>query len=614
MSTFDSTKTQLKLVLNELEEGKIQLPDFQRGWIWDDEHIRSLLVSIARIFPIGAIMLLEVGGEAQFKIRPIEGIKLSGSDTSEKAERLILDGQQRLTSLLQVLSLKEAVDTVDGKKKKIKRFYYIDIVKALEGPEYYDEAIFGVEEDKKVKENFGRDIVLDISSEEKEYAHLCFPCNQILNSDAWEEGFYAHQPEHFSTFMEFRKQVLNNFRAYELPIIELKKGNSKEAVCLVFEKVNTGGEPLTIFELITATYAVDNVNLRDEWLGNPEEKIIGFREKLHDTKLLQSVSSTDYLQGLTLLHTYHKRQQDLKEGKVGKKVTGVSAKRETILNLPLHAYQLYKNDLMTGFLRTAKFLREESFFSSKDLPYSSQLIPLAALMCIIKDRWQEPIIKDKIAKWYWNGVLGELYGGSTETRISLDLQELTEWILYDGEEPSTVRNASFNVDRFDSLRSRNSAAYKGISVLIQRDGAQDFFWKTKIRDLSDEDWEDNKLDIHHIFPIHWCKQNDIPPKSYNSILNKTAISYKANRMIGGKAPSEYLRQLQKHSNVQLSDSGMDSILYSHCIDPVSLRSDDYEVFRERRAEKIIDRIEVAMGKEVVRMKEYHEEYVNNDRE
>ena len=68
MSTFDSTKTRLADLLRAIEAGTIQLPDFQRGWVWDDEHIRSLLVSIARAFPIGAIMLLESGGEARFKV------------------------------------------------------------------------------------------------------------------------------------------------------------------------------------------------------------------------------------------------------------------------------------------------------------------------------------------------------------------------------------------------------------------------------------------------------------------------------------------------------------------------------------------------------------------
>lgn len=104
MSTFDSTKTLLRMLLQRVVEGKLQLPDFQRGWVWDDEHIRSLMVSIARSFPIGAVMLLETGGETRFQVRPVEGVDLP-PHAAGLAQELILDGQQRLTSLTQVLML-----------------------------------------------------------------------------------------------------------------------------------------------------------------------------------------------------------------------------------------------------------------------------------------------------------------------------------------------------------------------------------------------------------------------------------------------------------------------------------------------------------------------------
>lgn len=94
MSTFDSTKRLLPEILAEIVKAKIQLPDFQRGWVWDDQHIRSLLVSIARSFPVGAVMLLETGGEAKFQVRPVEGVTLPPG--ASDAELLILDGQQRL--------------------------------------------------------------------------------------------------------------------------------------------------------------------------------------------------------------------------------------------------------------------------------------------------------------------------------------------------------------------------------------------------------------------------------------------------------------------------------------------------------------------------------------
>jgi hypothetical protein len=101
--------------------------------------------------------------------------------------------------------------------------------------------------------------------------------------------------------------------------------------------------------------------------------------------------------------------------------------------------------------------------------------------------------KAKLARWFWCGVFGELYGGAVETRIALDVQQLLAWI--DGasaQEPATVQAAGFNPNRLDTLRSRTSALYRGLYVLLQREGACDFFWKTRMVDL---DRDDVKLDI-----------------------------------------------------------------------------------------------------------------------
>lgn len=152
MSTFDTTKIALKDILGQITDGRVQLPDFQRGWVWDDEHVRSLLVSIARSFPVGAVMLLETGGEVRFQVRPVENVELQKTEP----EMLILDGQQRLTSLTQVLMLDTPVKTFNEKGKQIDRFYYIDIEAALDNR--LDEAFISVEKSKKVTMNFGRDI------------------------------------------------------------------------------------------------------------------------------------------------------------------------------------------------------------------------------------------------------------------------------------------------------------------------------------------------------------------------------------------------------------------------------------------------------------------------
>src|SRR5690606_1050893 len=123
--------------------------------------------------------------------------------------------------------------------------------------------------------------------------------------------------------------------------IELKKDAKKEAVCLVFEKDNTGGVPLSVFELVTATYAADGVNMRDEWFGNLAEKVEGLKTTLGRERLLRDVEPTDFLQGLTLLYTYARRRSDAARGLTGKQLTGVSAKRDAVLDLPLSAYRQY---------------------------------------------------------------------------------------------------------------------------------------------------------------------------------------------------------------------------------------------------------------------------------
>jgi len=591
MSTFDSTKIALPQILDEITSGALQLPDFQRGWVWDDEHIQSLLVSVARSFPVGAVMLLETGGEVRFQTRPVENVVFPGATPEPK--KLILDGQQRLTTLAQVLKLDGPVKTFDAKGNEIERFYYIDIERALVG-DTLEDAFFATPKDKKLKTDFDRVVTLDLSTPEQECKNFCFPCNQILNSDRWEEALQEFSPERFKTYMEFRKTILNAFRTYQLPVIALGAATSKEAVCLVFEKVNTGGVSLSVFELVTASFAADNFNLRDDWFGSVPRKVEGRSKRIHAEDNLTSVEPTDFLQAVALLHTYENRKLDVAAGKIGKAVAAVSAKRSAILNLKLATYQTWADKVEAGFRTAARFLRKELVLTSRDLPYSTQVVPLAVVLTHLQERWLEPKIYEKLSQWFWCGVFGELYGGAVETRIANDVEEILAWVD-GGETPRTVTDANFQPNRLNSLRSRLSAAYKGLNVLVQREGSKDFFWKASIRDL---EAEEVALDIHHIFPKKWCEDRKLRAADYDSVINKTPISYKANRMIGGNAPSEYLQSLQNHKQVGLDDAAMDGLLSSHRIDPKALRGDDFAAFFEARGRALCEIIAAAMGKQI----------------
>jgi hypothetical protein len=88
-TTFDATSDTLANLLNEVASGHLQLPDFERGWVWDDERIAAVITGVARSFPIGAVMTLQTGGEVGFKARPVEGAVFPGEPP--QPECLILE-------------------------------------------------------------------------------------------------------------------------------------------------------------------------------------------------------------------------------------------------------------------------------------------------------------------------------------------------------------------------------------------------------------------------------------------------------------------------------------------------------------------------------------------
>src|SRR5215208_5083053 len=100
-SSFQTNPFDLHKLLEGCAQGVLQLPDFQRSWVWDEERIKSLIASISRAFPVGALMTLNTGGPVNFKPRPVEGAPPEAKQTQPQS--LLLDGQPRMTSLYQVI-------------------------------------------------------------------------------------------------------------------------------------------------------------------------------------------------------------------------------------------------------------------------------------------------------------------------------------------------------------------------------------------------------------------------------------------------------------------------------------------------------------------------------
>jgi hypothetical protein len=602
---FTSDEVPLGQMLEEAGAGKLQLPDFQRGWVWDDDHIASLLASISLSYPIGAVMTLQTGNpDVRFRPRTIEGVEVQGVEP----ETLLLDGQQRITSLFLALKSGKPVPTRDSKHKDALRRYYADIALCLDPFGDRDDAIFSVPGEGVVKA-FGGEIRLDISTRDREIQAGMFPLSIVMDYSqtmAWQLDFLQNGPgdmnDRLTTWQAFNQAIINAFVQYQVPSIQLVKSTPKEAVCQVFEKVNTGGVSLTVFELLTATYAADDFRLRDDW----DERAARFQSHA----VLKTLAATDFLQVVTLLSTLERRNQHMSANPSEERVPAISCKRKDILRLPLAQYKRWAPVATDAIIRTVPFLHGEHIFDSRDLPYATQLVPLASIFAVLGNKAEGHGVRQLLRRWYWCGVFGEMYGGSTESRFAMDLPDVAAWASGSEDEPRTVSDAQFQADRLLSLRSRLSAAYKGLFALQMKRGGRDFRTGNSI-DI--HAYVDDAIDVHHIFPKHWCETNGIATGVADSVVNKTAIDANTNSIIGGRAPSVYLERIEVADTIEPGE--LDAILRSHDIDPLTLRQDDFKAFFNRRFERLLKQIEEAMGKAANRTPDASESpFLDRDKE
>lgn len=369
-----------------------------------------------------------------------------------------------------------------------------------------------------------------------------------------------------------------------MPVIQLDKEPPKEAVCQIFENVNTGGVPLTVFELVTATFAADGHELRKDW----EEIKHSFSQKVN-CELLREISGANFLAAMTLLVSYYKRVDSGNDERIA-----VTCKKRDILRLELKDYKKYHDALVQGFGDAANFLVHQGIYRSRDLPYTSQLIPLAAIYAY--DNENSKLLnlgtnQNLLAQWYWCGVMGELYGGANEARFALDILGVFRW-MNGGEKPDTVYRSSIQPTRLLTMQTRNSAAYKGIMALILQDSPLDFMTGNRMDIAS---YIDEEADIHHIFPQAYCEKQNLPRIKWNSVINKTPIYASSNRSIGGHAPSVYIGTM---ANKGLEQDKIKTAIISHKVNYDYLCADDFDAYFIDRAKRLLDRIEKATGKTI----------------
>ncbi len=352
ISTFDITKIPLLDLLRDTQQGKIQLVDFQRSWCWNEDRISRALASVSLGFPIGVVMFLKQGNpKIKFKPRLVESVVINETPIPKY---LILDGQQRLTSLLMALLSGKPVSIDLGKRHPPEeRWFYLDIKLALDYPNTpRRDAIFSLKTDKKLRQP-GQPTI-DYSSPEKEYEMGFFPVSQTFNFPQWRSGYckyWKYAPDKLAVVEQFEAEVIKKFEHYQMGVFVLSEELPKEAVCYIFEENKKPQCELTYFDLLTSSYAATEFDLRSDW---------ALREQhLAQFKVLRLLKNTDFLQAIVLSSSYARRLKALNQGCPTEKLPGVTFHREEVLNLDLEEYLQWASSITKGFESAARFLHNQ---------------------------------------------------------------------------------------------------------------------------------------------------------------------------------------------------------------------------------------------------------------
>jgi hypothetical protein len=231
-------------MLEQLHSGEIALPDFQRSFVWAPDATRELIVSLIRGFPAGNLLFLQ-GGGARFKARTAE----EAPESHVQPSYLILDGQQRLTSLYQ------AFFGVGHSR------FFLDVGSLLSGAE--------VEDSVRV---LPADRTEALSASETQAIALMMPLLRIRDGGSirWIDSVVRarddEDPDRVRDLLyDVQHTYIDPLRDYAFPVTVLPEFTELEAVCTIFETLNRTGKPLTTFELISARVFTGGVSLHDYW-------------------------------------------------------------------------------------------------------------------------------------------------------------------------------------------------------------------------------------------------------------------------------------------------------------------------------------------------------------
>ncbi len=555
MSMFEDTNPrELKELLRQIHDRESVLPEFQRDFVWDPSMTQELIVSIALNYPAGSILRIR-NTHTPFAHRPFQGAPpLDG----QKPTFLVLDGQQRLTSLYQ------AFYGVGDHR------YFLNVGRLLSDAEF-EESIFHLKRNDKRALAYerpdvqARDLIMPLSLLKGGSGDsLHWILNVAAQSSTSEEQVEAQK-----RLLQVEQRWIRTIDDYRFPVVTLSDSTSAEAVCTIFETLNRTGVKLSVFELLTARFWPKGVNLSQLWDGAKEQHSILADYWIDPYYVLQAISMIA-----------HKSS---------------SATRSAVLDLSASAITQWWDLVVRGFAEGLELLRKEcGLIAPKWLPYTTLVLPLAAVMARLETEGGPQVAakKHKLERWFWCSVFGQTYENGSNSQAAKDYSELLTW-LQGGDPPESVREFSFDPRILHETTTRQRALYRGAMCIVLRRGPRDFHRGDRLdHDLMIE----RGVDDHHIFPYAYLGRQLNPPavRLRDCVLNRTLIDAKTNKRISDRAPSDYMKEIQE----ELETGSFAEILDSHLL-PVGpdspLWHDDFERFLEWRQEAVWKEIRQASG-------------------
>lgn len=524
METFQTHPVSLGHLLSSIHERKLALPDFQRDFVWDAGATEELIESIARSFPAGSLLVMPYRAK-EFEPRAVTGAPdLDGVAPNE----LVLDGQQRLTSLYQAFHGR-------GDHR-----YFVDLNVLIAGDDI-QEAVF-----YRHRNRCGRYASVDQQAKE-----LIFPLGVLFGSKggfhAWLYEVVDRRPEEGDDLVGLREQLLMAYNdyvkrveEYRFPVVSLGQETELEAVCSIFETLNRTGIRLSVFELLAARYFAQGLDLRRKW-----------QDTKASAKLVEDFAVDEYhvLQSIAL--------------RVRR-----SVKRGDVLRLTKEDIEEHWDPVTRGYGSALAMLRDDcGVKAAKWLPYAYLLVPMAALWQALIEDLSGPAAggnRMRLKQWFWCSGFSQSYDRAANTQAAKDYVELERW-LTGGALPEVVAEFEFEKSRLREITPRQQSIYKALISLVLSNGAVDFHHASP---LTPESMAAKGVDDHHIFPQAYLnppnEDRRQPQELVDCILNRTLIDADTNKSIGKQPPSNYLAKVRDEL-AEAPAGAFDHLLDSHLL-------------------------------------------------